>query len=589
MLLKLTNLTTLYLGGNQFSGSILGSIANASRLVRVDFSNNNFTGHIPSMGNLPSIQVLNLEINELVSGGERGMDFITSLANSTQLQVFSMATNRLTGRLPLSIGNLSRQLSLLVMGENHLEGNLPGEISNLVGLTMLSVEYNSFTGIIPPSIGTLPNLQNLYFHRNQFSGKIPESFRNLTELYEMGLKSNLLTGTIPPSLENYQHLQILDLSVNMLSGTIPREIFSIPSFGKLLNLSWNRLNGSLPEEIGNLKMIQAIDVSNNPLTGDILVSIGDCSSLLYLNLSRNSFQGPIPKSLSELNGIEYIDLAKNNLTGEILASLERLQFLQLLDLSENQLQGNIPTGRIFNNATAVSLDGNPQLCGGLLNEIKIATRNFSQENLIGEGSFGTVYKGTFSNGTVAAIKVFKMEQHKAFKSFLAECEALRNIRHRNLIRVISVCSNSDFKALVLHFMPNGSLEQWLHERNKRLCIKERLEIVQDVASAIEYLHHDCESPVMHCDLKPSSVFLNESMCAHVADFRLAQILVNAANKGSVSSTLGLKGSIGYIPPEYGIGEGVSTKGDVYSFGILMLEIFTKKKPTDEMFTGEMDL
>ncbi|XP_028119296.1 probable LRR receptor-like serine/threonine-protein kinase At3g47570 [Camellia sinensis] len=224
-----------------------------------------------------------------------------------------------------------------------------------------------------------------------------------------------------------------------------------------------------------------------------------------------------------------------------------------------------------------------------LNEIKIATRNFSQENLIGEGSFGTVYKGTFSNGTVAAIKVFKMEQHKAFKSFLAECEALRNIRHRNLIRVISVCSNSDFKALVLHFMPNGSLEQWLHERNKRLCIKERLEIVQDVASAIEYLHHDCESPVMHCDLKPSSVFLNESMCAHVADFRLAQILVNAANKGSVSSTLGLKGSIGYIPPEYGIGEGVSTKGDVYSFGILMLEIFTKKKPTDEMFTGEMDL
>ncbi|KAL7265342.1 hypothetical protein ACSBR1_003166 [Camellia fascicularis] len=451
----------------------------------------------------------------------------------------------------------------------------------------------------------------------------------------MGLKNNLLTGTIPSSLGNYQHLQILDLSVNMLSGTIIREIFSIPSFGKLLNLSWNRLNGSLPEEIGNLKMIQAIDVSNNRLTGDIPVSIGDCSR------------------------IEYIDLAKNNLTCEIPASLERLRFLQLLDLSENQLQGNVPTGGIFNNATAVSLDGNPQLCGGLLqfklpfcavtltkkhsgvskvkltvglvvgfvgiltlsivillfarkrkaethtvddddvpigvhkfyrlNEIKIATRNFSQENLIGEGSFGTVYKGTFGDGTVAAIKVFKMEQHKAFKSFLAECEALRNIWHRNLVGVVSVCSSSDFKALVLHFMPNGSLEQWLHERNERLGIKERLEIAQDVASAIEYLHHDCESPVMHCDLKPSNVLLDESMCAHVADFGLARILVNAANKGPVSSTLGLKSSIGYIPPEYGIGEGVSTKGDVYSFGILMLEIFTKKKPTDEMFTGEMDL
>ncbi|XVE76408.1 hypothetical protein DITRI_Ditri12bG0170400 [Diplodiscus trichospermus] len=667
MFTNLTSLTTLYLGGNLLSGQIPPSLGNASKLVRVDLGNNSFSGRIPWLGNLPNIQVLSLQMNELVNDGAGGMDFITSLGNSQQLQVFSVAENQLTGKLPSSIGNLSRQLSLLVMDHNFLEGSLPEGISNLINVTLIAFEHNSLTGSIPPSIGSLPNLQYIFLHDNKFSGQIPESLGNLAYLSEVHLSNNLLGGTIPSTLGNCQRLQLLDLSANELNGTIPRDIFGIPSFGKMLNLSFNSLTESVPVEIGNLNMIQAIDMASNQLAGDIPVTIGDCSSLLYLNMSTNSFQGSIPNSLSKLKGIEYIDLSSNKLTGNITISFESLKFLQVLNLSRNQLSGEVPIAGVFRNSTAVSLSGNLNLCGGVPalelpvcsspkkhsggsklkivlialfssfafiiiiiiismlvfwsvrkknsglpvvnddanspegyrmyrhHELKQATRNFSSEYLIGEGSFGSVYKGVFNDGSLAAIKVFKMGQQGASKSFLAECEALRNIRHRNLVRIISVCSTGDFKALVLTFMPNGSLEQLLHsgsencEVEKALDMNQRLEIAQDVAAALEYLHHDCEKPVVHCDLKPSNVLLDGEMLVHVGDFGLARILLKNSPKAHLSSSVGLKGSIGYVAPEYGMGAGVSTRGDVYSFGILILEMFTRKRPTDNLFTGDMDM
>ncbi|KAL4353669.1 hypothetical protein GQ457_06G006890 [Hibiscus cannabinus] len=664
MFTNLTSLTTLFLGGNLLSGHIPPSIGNSSSLNRVDLSNNSFSGQIPWLGNLPNIQVLSLQYNQLVSDGPSGMDFLTSLANSTQLQLFSVAGNRLTGTLSSFIGNLSKQLSLLVMNNNFFNGSLPGEISNLVNLTLIAFEHNSLTGTIPPSIGTLPNLQYIFLHGNRFSGTISESLGNLTYLAEVHLSNNLLEGTIPSSLGNCQRLQLLDLSVNLLNGTIPRDIFGIPSLSKVLNLSFNSLTGFVPSEIGGLNMIQAMDFSSNKLSGDIPFTIGDCSSLLYLDMSRNFFLGSIPNSLDKLKGVEYIDLSSNNLTGNIPASLESLRFLQFLNLSRNQLSGEVPKAGIFGNSTAVFLSENLKLCGGVpelglskcdspgkksggsrlrivliasfasvafiiasvlvfwfvnrkkdpglgqvkqevdspekypmfrQHDLKRATGNFSSEYLIGEGSFGSVYKGVFSDGSMAAIKVFKMGIHGASKSFLAECEALRSIRHRNLVKIISACSTGDFKALILKFMPNGNLEQLLHPRSedsevvKALDMNRGVKIAQDVASALEYLHHECETPVVHCDLKPSNVLLDEEMSAHVTDFGLARILLKNSPNAHLSSSLGLKGSIGYMAPEYGMGAGVSTGADVYSFGIVILEMFTRKRPVDNMFSGDMDL
>jgi serine/threonine protein kinase len=193
------------------------------------------------------------------------------------------------------------------------------------------------------------------------------------------------------------------------------------------------------------------------------------------------------------------------------------------------------------------------------NELRRATGNFNQENFIGKGSFGSVFKGYLGQGIVVAVKVLETERMSSWKSFLAECEALRNVRHRNLVRLITSCSSMDsknmgFLALVYEFLSNGNLEDWVkgkkkHTNGDALNVVDRLNVAIDVACALDYLHHDCEVPVVHCDLKPSNILLGEDMTAKVGDFGLASLLIErTSNQPSISASHVLKGSIGYIPP-----------------------------------------
>jgi serine/threonine protein kinase len=189
-------------------------------------------------------------------------------------------------------------------------------------------------------------------------------------------------------------------------------------------------------------------------------------------------------------------------------------------------------------------------------DIAKVTDRFSSINLVGSGSFGSVYKGILDEQLVA-VKVFHLEQNGALKSFNTECESLRNIKHKNLVSVITSCCSIDckgdeFKSLLFNYIPNGNLEEWIYQKSsgKKLSLVDGINIAMDVASALSYLHHDCATPMVHCDIKPSNILIDTDMTALVSDFGLAKFLVDSnSTSAEVSSTLlGLKGTIGYIAP-----------------------------------------
>ncbi|KAK6791075.1 hypothetical protein RDI58_010156 [Solanum bulbocastanum] len=362
-----------------------------------------------------------------------------------------------------------------------------------------------------------------------------------------------------------------------------------------LVIEGNNLTGSIPPEIGKLKQLQGLDLTNNKLQGHIPERFGELQNLQSLDLSNNSFFGQIPLSFANLISLEYLDLPSNALS-----------------------EGEIPNGGVFANSTMQSFLRNKGLCGmhileipacAINNpgkqsklkekkgkskdvervpeigthqlvsyyEIQRATNNFDESNLIGEGSSGSVYKGTLFDGTAVAIKVLDLENEQVCKRFDTECEVMRNVRHRNLVPVITTCSGDYIRAFVLRYMPNGSLENWLYKEDCHLNLHQRVTIMLDVAMAIDYLHHGHVTPIVHCNLKPANVLLNEDMVAHFGDFGISKIL---AISKSMAHTETL-GTLGYIAPEYRSEGIVSTSGDVYSYGIMLMEVLTKRRPTDE--------
>ncbi|XP_061357696.1 probable LRR receptor-like serine/threonine-protein kinase At3g47570 [Gastrolobium bilobum] len=555
-----TQLSQLYAGGNQISGHIPAELGNLNSLTLLTMENNHFEGNIPStFGKFQNMQLLDLNGNKL-SG-----DMPSNIGNLSMLYYLGLEENLLEGNIPVSIGNCQK-LQYLNLSRNNLRGIIPLEVFSISSLTsLLDLSHNSLSGSLPDEVGQLKNIDELDVSENHLSGNIPGTIGECLSLEYLYLQGNSFNGIIPSSLASLKGLRHLDLSRNHLFGSIPDVLQNI-AFLEYLNVSFNMLDGEVPTKGVFRNASDLVVTGNNKLCGGV--------SELHLP--------PCP-----IKGDQHAKHHNFRLAAAIVSVVAFLLILSLiLAFCWTRKRSKKPS------SDSLTID---QLANVSYQNLHHGTDGFSIRNLIGTGSFGSVYKGTIeSEDTIVAIKVLNLQKKGAYKSFIAECYALKNVRHRNLVKILTCCSSIDFKgqefkALVFEYMTNGSLESWLHpateiaDQRRSMNLEERLNIINDVASAVHYLHYECEQAFIHCDLKPGNVLLDDCMVAHVSDFGLARLLSSVGVSVMQSSTIGVEGTIGYAPPEYGMGSEMSIEGDMYSFGILILEMLTARRPTDEMF------
>ncbi|XP_076916430.1 PR5-like receptor kinase [Bidens hawaiensis] len=344
---------------------------------------------------------------------------------------------------------------------------------------------------------------------------------------------------------------------NSLSGPIP------PTIGKLLwltslYLSQNQLSGPIPSELGNLNSLIELVLSENQLSGFIPSSFGNLTSLNLLYMYQNELSGPIPSELGNLKSPTQLVLSQNQLNGSIPPSFGNLTSLNFLYLDDNQLSGAIPS-ELGNLTYSFS-------------QIQNITNSFKV--ILGQGGFGSVYKGSLTNGNLVAVKVLSESKGNG-EDFINEVASVSRTSHVNIVNLVGFCLEGRGRALIYEFMPNGSLEKFIYGRGSSVISQLGWEKLQQIAIGIarglEYLHTGCNTRILHFDIKPHNILLDQDFCPKISDFGLAKLFPEMR---SVISMSHMRGTPGYIAPElYSRNFGpVSHKSDVYSYGMMILEM-----------------
>ncbi|MCD7473484.1 hypothetical protein HAX54_015385 [Datura stramonium] len=643
---KLQKLDTLFLQVNALSGSVTPELGNLKSLKSLDLSNNMLSGEIPlTFAQLKNLTLLNLFRNKLYGSIPEFIEELPKLevlqlwennftgsvpqglGKNSKLKTLDISTNKLTGNLPPNMCTGNNLQTLITLG-NFLFGPIPESLGQCQSLNRIRMGENYLNGSIPAGLLSLPKLSQVELQDNLLTGTFPVTGSISASLGQISLSNNRLTGPLPPSIGNFTGVQKLLLDGNKFSGRIPAEIGKLQQLSKM-DFSDNSFSGPIPPEISQCKALTYVDLSRNKLSGEIPTEITGMRILNYLNVSRNHLVGSIPAPIAAMQSLTSVDFSYNNLSGLVpgtgqFSYFNYTSFLGNPDLCGPYLgpckEGIVDGVSRPHERGAFSPSMKLLLVVGLLvcsivfaiaaiikaRSLKKASQArawkltafqrleftcddvlecLKEDNIIGKGGAGIVYKGVMPNGELVAVKRLPAMSRGSSHDhgFNAEIQTLGRIRHRHIVRLLGFCSNHETNLLVYEYMPNGSLGEMLHgKKGGHLHWDTRYKIALEAAKGLCYLHHDCSPLILHRDVKSNNILLDSSFEAHVADFGLAKFLQDSGTSECMSA---IAGSYGYIAPEYAYTLKVDEKSDVYSFGVVLLELVSGKKPVGEFGDG----
>ncbi|KGN58722.1 probably inactive leucine-rich repeat receptor-like protein kinase IMK2 [Cucumis sativus] len=629
---QLRELRKLSLHDNVISGVIPRSIGFLPNLRGIYLFNNRLSGSIPpTIGHLPLLQTLDLS-NNLLTG-----EIPFGIANSTKLIRVNLSYNSLSGSIPTSFTQ-SFSLIILALQHNNISGTVPDSWGSLGNKTcplgVLTLDHNAISGAIPASLTKLEWLQEISISENKISGAIPGEIGRLKRLRLLDLSNNAINGSFPSSFSNLSSLQLLKVENNRLESQIPEDIDRLHNLS-VVKLGKNRFSGEIPASFGNISAISQLDFSENNFTGQIPTSLTRLLNLTSFNVSYNNLSGPVPVLLSnKFNASSFVGnlqlcgfststpclpaSSPQNITtpstevlkprhhrrlsvkdiiliaaGALLVLLLLLCSILLCCLLSKRAAARKTDKTTAKQAAARSIEkaapGSTEVgageAGGKLvhfdgpfvftaDDLLCATAE-----IMGKSTYGTAYKATLEDGNEVAVKRLREKTTKGHKEFETEVAGLGKIRHPNLLALRAYyLGPKGEKLLVFDYMPRGSLSSFLHARGPETTVDwpTRMKIAIGITQGLNYLH--TEENLIHGNLTSSNILLDDQSNARIADFGLPKLMTSAA----ATNVIATAGSQGYNAPELTKTKKTTTKTDVYSLGVIILELLTGKSPGEAM-------